>query len=47
LSRLDAFGLLSMVNRDNCRVPTVKVEVFHVEINAFAMTDRFKARLAT
>jgi hypothetical protein len=44
LSRLEAFGLLSMVNRDNRRVPTVREEDFHVEINAFTMTDRIEAR---
>lgn len=45
LSKLEAFGLLSMVTTDNRRVPTVRVEGFHVEINPFAMTDRIEARL--
>ena len=45
LSKLEAYGLLSMVNVDNRRVPTVRIEGFHVEINPFAMTDRIEARL--
>ena len=45
LSKLEAFGLLSMVNVDNRRIPTVKVEGFRVEINPFAMTDTIEARM--
>ncbi len=46
LGKMEAFGLLEMRTVDRRRVPTVVVEMLHVEIDPFAMADRVEARPA-
>jgi len=46
LGKLEAFGLLEMRTVDRRRVPTVMVDMLHVEIDPYAMADRIETRPA-
>jgi predicted transcriptional regulator len=45
LGKLEAFGLLELRLVDRRRVPIVRVESLHIEIDPYAMADRIEARL--
>lgn len=46
LGKMEGFGLLEMRTVDRRPVPTVVVEMLHVEIDPFAMAGRIEARPA-
>ena len=46
LGKLGAFGLLEMRSVGRRRVPTVRVGMLRVDIDAYAMADRIEARPA-